>query len=74
MKEFDEAYCDTCMCQDAACDLIENARTWIKIHTDLIGKRFFEDVAKDYPGAFRPFMMAWCEDCAYDGPVTGVYI
>ncbi|MFA5378287.1 MAG: hypothetical protein WC455_21210 [Dehalococcoidia bacterium] len=22
----------------------------------------FEDVAKEYPGAFRPFMIAWCDE------------
>lgn len=73
MKEFDELYCDHCMCQDDSCRMIENARTWIKIHADLIEKSFFpqqpigknkyfEDWAKDYPGAFRPFMIAWCDE------------
>ncbi len=62
MKELDELYCDHCMCRDDPCRLIENARTWIKIHADRICARFFEDVAEEYPGAFRPFMMAWCEE------------
>lgn len=62
MKEFAEYYCDRCMCQDVTCSLIENARTWIRSHADLIGKRFFEDVAKDYPGPFLPFMNAWCDE------------
>jgi len=60
MKDFDEAYCDNCMCKDDPCRLIENARTWIKTHDT--GKRLFEDVANDYLGAFRPFMMAWCDE------------
>ncbi len=63
MKELDELYCDHCMCREwEACRLIEAARTWIKIHATLIGARFFEDVAKDYPGAFQPFMIAWCDE------------
>ena len=65
MKEFAEYYCDHCMCQlfePMTCGLVENARTWIKTHADLIGSRFFEDVANDYPGPFRPFMMAWCDE------------
>jgi hypothetical protein len=62
MKEFAEVYCDRCMCQDAACSLIEQARIWIKSHKSLIGKRFYEDVAEDYPGAPRPFMLAWYDE------------
>ena len=61
MKEFSEAYCDHCMCREwASCGLIESARVWIKTH--ITEGRFFEDVAKDYPGAFRPFMIAWCDE------------
>lgn len=62
MDELDKYYCDHCMCNDDPCRLIENARTWIRSHNDLIGKRFFEDVAKEYPGASRPFMIAWCDE------------
>lgn len=59
MKEFDEIYCDRCMCLDEHCRLIENARVWIRIHA--IGRRLFEEVVMEYHGAFRPFMMAWVE-------------
>jgi hypothetical protein len=63
MKEFEEAYCDRCMCREwATCARIEIARVWIRTHGSLIGTRFFEDVATDYPGAFRPFMLAWCDE------------
>ena len=62
MKEFDEYYCDRCMCQDVTCRMIEAARTWIRTHSESIGSRFFEAVAEEYPGPFRPFMMAWCDE------------
>jgi hypothetical protein len=63
MKEFAEYYCDRCMCREwQSCRLIANARTWIKTHADQIGPRFFEDVVEEYPGAFRPFMVAWCDE------------
>ena len=65
MKEFAELYCDHCMCQlfePMTCSLVDSARVWIRTHMDRIGSRLFEDVAKEYPGAFRPFMMAWCEE------------
>jgi len=61
MKEFDEMDCNGCMCNDP-CRLIEQARTWIKTHAGTITGRLFEDVAEEYPGAFRPFMMAWCDE------------
>lgn len=60
MKEFDEYYCDRCMCQHKVCGLVENARTWIRQHE--INGRFFEDVVVEYPGAPRPFMLAWCDE------------
>lgn len=62
MKEYDEFYCDRCMCRDETCGLIESARVWIRQNIEKIGKRFFEDVVDEYPGAPRPFMMAWCEE------------
>lgn len=62
MKEFEEYYCDRCMCQHKICSLVENARIWIKMHPDVIETRFFEDVVNEYPGAPRPFMLAWCEE------------
>lgn len=62
MKTIAETYCDSCMCQNAACDLIENARIWIRQNADSINGKLFEDAAKGYPGAFRPFMMAWCDE------------
>jgi hypothetical protein len=62
MKELSDVYCDRCMCQDASCSLIESARIWIKSHESLIGKRLYEDVATEYPGAPRPFMLAWVDE------------
>lgn len=63
MKEFDEMYCDRCMCSDwLTCTQIGAAQIWIKTHSDKINGRFFEDVAKEYPGASRPFMIAWCDE------------
>ena len=61
MKAYDEMYCDRCLCS-GPCGLVENARTWIRTHSDLIGDRLFEVVAMEYPGAFRPFMIAWADE------------
>lgn len=41
---------------------IYKARRWIKLHKFDIGKRFFEDVAEEYPGDYRAFMIAWCDE------------
>lgn len=63
MKEYDEIFCNQCLCyRGTSCQLLEGARMWILTHAEQIGDRFFEDVAEEYPGAFRPFMMAWCEE------------
>jgi hypothetical protein len=62
MKEFAEYYCNSCMCQDDSCRLIEQARTWLRSRPLLSKKMLFEEAAEIYPGASRPFMMAWCDE------------
>ena len=62
MKEFDEYYCDRCMCKDDPCRLIENARSWLRLRPGIDSKMSFETAAEIYPGAFRPFMLAWCDE------------
>ena len=61
MKAYDEYYCDRCMCRDP-CGLVEQAKTWIRQRPGISEKMLFETAAETYPGAFRPFMLAWADE------------